>query len=282
MKISVFINTLNEAKRIRACLESVAWADEIIVVDMHSDDDTVKIVREFTDKVFLFDRVGYCEPARKFAAAQTTGDWLLNIDADELITLKLKNELLRIAKEDRYDAVYVPFKNYFWGEEMRHSGCGRIQDRHMRFYKKGKVVFNDQIHAGIQLDSSAKVLKIDDPEIYFLHFSYLSPQHYWAKSEKYTTVEAENLFNSGKEYTFKAALKDIWNAFWKRYIKKGKGYKDGPWGFIYCVWTAVYKLNTYAKYLLMKTYGTTDYVPEIQKKYDVIIQDTLKEFKGDS
>src|SRR5437868_3482373 len=139
MKISVFINTLNEAKRIRACLESVAWADEIIVVDMHSEDGTMAIAREYTDKVFSFERTGYCEPARKFAAEKTTGDWILNIDADEIITAPLKRELLRIAQEGKYDAVYLPRKNYFWGEEMRHAGCGTLQDRPLRFYRRTAV-----------------------------------------------------------------------------------------------------------------------------------------------
>ena len=96
MKISVFINVLNEAQKIRSCLQSVQWVDEIVIVDMHSDDETVAIAREFTDKIFYFDRIGYCEPARKFAAEKTQGEWILNIDADEIVTLGLKHELLRI------------------------------------------------------------------------------------------------------------------------------------------------------------------------------------------
>ena len=116
MTISVFINTLNEAKRIRNCLESVRWADEIVVVDMHSDDDTVAIAREFTDKIFLFDRVGYCEPARKFAVEKTRAQWILNLDADEIVTVGLKNELLRVVQEGRWDAVHIPRVNYFWGD----------------------------------------------------------------------------------------------------------------------------------------------------------------------
>jgi len=281
IKISVFINTLNEAKRIRSCLESVQWADEIVVVDMQSDDETVAIAKEFTDKIFAFERIGYCEPARKFAAQKTSGDWILNIDADEMVSVGLKRELLRIAQEGIYEAVYVPRKNYFWGEEMRFSGCGQFQDRQLRFYKKGAVIFSDKIHAGIQLNSSARVYNIENAEAHFLHFSYISPQQYWEKMDRYTTIEAESLFQEGRAYTFKNALKDAWNAFWKRYVKKGKGYKDGPWGFIYCLWTAMYKLNVYAKYLLMKTYGKADYAPSIEEKYDAIIKETLKELKRD-
>ena len=99
MKISVFIITLNEAKNIRSCLESIRWADEIVVVDMKSDDATSAIAKEYTEKVFSFERTGYCEPARQYAYEQTTGEWILNLDADELMTAPLRDELRRIVKE---------------------------------------------------------------------------------------------------------------------------------------------------------------------------------------
>ncbi len=279
MKISVFIITLNEAKNIRSCLESIRWADEIVVVDMKSDDATSAITKEYTDKVFSFERTGYCEPARQYAYEQTTGDWILNLDADEMMTAPLRAELRRITKEDLYNAAYLPRRNYFWGEEMKHCGCGQFQDRQLRFYKKGAVNFSKTIHAGVQLNDSARAFKIDNPEACLLHFSYVSPEQYLEKMERYTTIEAKNLFDNGKAYPFKIALKDAWNAFWKRYIKKSEGYKDGPTGFVYCLWTAVYKLNVYLKYALMKTYKTSDYVPQIEKKYEQMILKTLEELK---
>ena len=282
MKISVFINTLNEASRLRHCLDSVRWADEIVVVDMHSDDETVAIAKEYTDKIFYFDRLGYCEPARKFAAEQTTGEWILNIDADEIVTNALRLELCRIAQENRFNAVYIPRKNYFWGEEMRYSGCGMLQDRPLRFYKRGAVVFTSTIHAGIQLSPSARVLKLDNVDAHLLHFSYNSIGQYWQKMDKYTQIEAKALFDQGTPYNFKIALKESWDAFWKRYVKKGKGHKDGQWGLMYCVWTAVYKLNVYAHYLLMKTYKTSDYHAQIEKKYDDIIQIALQDIPRSS
>ena len=281
MNISVFINTFNEAQRIRSCLESVKWADEIVVVDMHSDDATVAIAREYTDKVFLHERIGYCEPARKFAAEKTTGDWILNVDADELVTVGLKRALLRIAKEGTYDAARVPRKNYFWGEEMRHCGCGMFQDRQLRFYKKGAVRFSATIHAGVQLNDGARAHNIDDPQAHLLHFSYVSPQQYWEKMNRYTAIEARALFDGGREYRFRDAVKDAWDAFFKRYIKKSEGHKDGQWGFMYCFWTALYKFNVYAQYILMKKYGTAEYVPRIEQKYDGIIIAALKELSGD-
>jgi glycosyltransferase involved in cell wall biosynthesis len=280
MKISVFINTLNEEKRLAACLESVAWADEIVIVDMQSDDKTLEIARKYTDKIFSFKRLGYCEPARKFAAEQTTGDWILNLDADELVTAALKKELLRLASNNVCDAAFVPRKNYFWGEEIKYSGCGIFQDRPLRFYKRNAVIFNDVIHAGIQLAPQSRAHKIDNSDAVLLHFSFNSPEQYWRKMERYTVIEAKAFFDSGKEYTLTKALKEAWDAFYKRYIKKSQGHKDGEWGFIYCLWTAVYKINTYAQYKLMRMYKTSDYLPKIESKYEAIIAQTLNELKN--
>src|SRR5674476_460941 len=100
-KISCVINTFEEAQNIRFCLEALTWCDEIIVVDMFSSDETLKIAKEYTDKIFLFEQKGYVEPARKFAVEQATGDWILIVDADELISAPLKEQILfQIEKDD--------------------------------------------------------------------------------------------------------------------------------------------------------------------------------------
>lgn len=280
MKMSAFIITLNEENKIRNCLESVKWVDEIVVVDMKSDDRTVAISREYTDKVFLIERLGCCEPARQFAADHATGDWLLNIDADEVVTLDLKNELLRLCCEGQYEAIRIPRKNYFWGLNMKFSGCGLFQDRPMRFFKKGTVDFSSKVHGGVKANNETLIYEINKSEAHLLHFSFNSPEQYLAKMDRYSTLEAISLYESGKDYLFKDALKILWNEFYKRYIKKGKGYKDGQWGFIYCVWATVYRLNIYAKYRLMKDYGTIDYVYEVEKKNMLIVKEILQELNG--
>ena len=90
MKISVSINTFNEERNIKNCLESVKWADEIVIVDMYSTDKTVKIAKEYTDKIFYFENLGYADPAREFARNKTTNEWILDIDADEVDSKKIK------------------------------------------------------------------------------------------------------------------------------------------------------------------------------------------------
>ena len=98
LPVSVLIHTLNEERNIRNCLETVIWAEEIIVVDMYSDDKTVEIAREYTDKIFYFERVGYVEPARKFALERATKPWILVVDADELVPRKLYEKLKEVTE----------------------------------------------------------------------------------------------------------------------------------------------------------------------------------------
>src|SRR5689334_15403747 len=108
MKISAVINTLNEEKNIANCLKSHNWVDEIIVVDMDSDDKTKELCYKYTKNVFNHKRTGYVEPARNFAIKQATGDWIFIIDADERCPKQLAAKLYEVSSEDRYNFVRVP------------------------------------------------------------------------------------------------------------------------------------------------------------------------------
>src|SRR5450759_4249900 len=108
VSISVVINTLNEEANIAYALRSVrTWVDEIVVVDMHSDDRTREVAETYGARVYLHDRVGYVEPARRFALAKATGDWILILDADELIPPRLARRLSDIAAAGQADVVSI-------------------------------------------------------------------------------------------------------------------------------------------------------------------------------
>ena len=126
MNISVLINTFNEEKNIENCLKAVKWADEIIIVDMYSDDKTVEIASKYTDKIFYFKRMRYADPARQFALKNASYDWILVVDADELVPLKLKNKILEISIKNLGDVVYIPRSNYFAGEKNQWNGNGNF------------------------------------------------------------------------------------------------------------------------------------------------------------
>ncbi|MGH9356058.1 MAG: glycosyltransferase family 2 protein, partial [Terriglobia bacterium] len=129
-RISVVINTFNEEKNLPYALRSVqTWADEIIVVDMHSEDRTVEIARQFGAKVYFHERMGFVEPARAFAIGQASGDWIMVLDADEIVPEPLSRKLIEIAHGDEgVDAARLPWVNYLLGAAIRHTGWGPSQD----------------------------------------------------------------------------------------------------------------------------------------------------------
>jgi len=202
MNISVLINTFNEEKNIENCLKAVEWADEIVVVDMYSDDKTVEIASRYTDKIFYFKRMGYADPARQFALEKATYDWILVVDADELVPLKLKNILSEIAGKDLADVVYIPRSNYFAGKKINGLGMGTLHDMQPRFFKKGYLNFGDEIHNFFKVESKARIYRIKNPEESFTHLSYLDFEQYFDRMNNYSTIEATSIFNGKKERNY--------------------------------------------------------------------------------
>src|SRR3989344_6147563 len=145
--ISVVINTLNEEENLPRAISSVkGLADEIVVVDMHSEDATGDIAKKAGAKVFLHERTGYVEPARNFAISKTTGDWIFILDADEEIPDTLANRLRDISDNmHQIDFVEIPRKNIIFGKWMKESMWW--PDYHIRFFKKGSVSWNEKIHS---------------------------------------------------------------------------------------------------------------------------------------
>jgi len=116
--LSIVIVAKNEADKIRECLESVQWADEIVVLDSGSTDGTVKICREYTDKVFETDWPGY-GPQKNRALEKATGDWILSIDADERVPPELRSEIEQAVKSERYKGYQIPRSSYYCGPPFR-------------------------------------------------------------------------------------------------------------------------------------------------------------------
>jgi len=135
--ISVVINTFNEESNIANVIASTStWVDEIIVVDMYSTDKTVQIAESLGAKVYMYQNVGYADPARQFAIEKAQFEWILMLDADEMVPIKLSKVLQRIMNSNTYDIVNIPWTNYLFGKEIKFTGWGEHQDAHMRFLKK--------------------------------------------------------------------------------------------------------------------------------------------------
>lgn len=265
--ISVIVNTLNESKNIRNCLESVKWADEIVLVDMYSDDNTIEIAREYTNKIFFHERVGYADPARQFALEQVSNEWVLMIDADEMVTRKLANKLLSISSEGKYDAIWVPRENYFFGKRIINTGWGALKDKQMRFFRKNAIRYTDKIHDFVNIEKKSMVYTISDASYSIIHFNYIDIEHFIDKLNRYTTIEAKHKFNSKTKESLFRSLMGMVLEFIKRYFWC-KGYKDGYEGVYLSLFMSFYRLVSDAKFHLMKKYGAEDARNEIFTEYN--------------
>ena len=184
VSLSVVVITKDEEKDIAGCLESVKWADEIVVVDDFSQDGTLEICRRWTDKVFQRKWEGYAK-AKNFAIEKASGQWILSLDADERISPELKVEIREMFQQrSGYDGYLLPMKFYFFGHWMRYGGL--YPQRHLRLFRKGKGEFEERaVHEGVKVDGPVGYLR--NPMV---HYSYKDLNDYLQKFDRYSTLDA--------------------------------------------------------------------------------------------
>ena len=246
---------------------------------MYSEDKTVEIAKEYTDKIYFFERVGYVEPARQFALEKATHEWILVVDADELVPLKLKNKLIEIMEKNLADVVYIPHNNYFVDKLMQGGGWGALQNMHPRFFRKSFVSFSEAIHNIFKINKDAKVYYIDDPETGFIHFSYIDVEHFIDKLNRYTTIEAKNMFNGIKPApSFGKFLTKLLKELVNRFLRK-EGFKDGLYGFSLTILAVAYNTSSYLKYKIMKRFNSDNPREKILIEYNDIAKKIIEEYK---
>jgi glycosyltransferase involved in cell wall biosynthesis len=277
-RISAVINTLNEEKDLPFALRSVqSWVDEIVVVDMYSDDRTVDIAREFGAKVFFHERTGFVEPTRPFAVAKATGDWILVLDADELVPFPLSQRLLAIAQGDKADLVRIPWLNYLLGAPLMHTGWGPTQDAHVRFFKHGFLHTGSQIHSPLLPGSGGRVLVIPyEPACAILHFNYLDSADFLERLNRYTSIEAKQAFERGKRMTPLGAFARAAKGFWSHYIGAA-GFRDGWRGFYLSLFMSFYRIVTAAKLQELTVLGQRE---RIESWYRQEAEEILRAYDG--
>lgn len=230
--LSVVIVTKNEEKEIRDCLESVAWASEIVVVDSHSEDATVRICREYTDKVHVRDWPGYASQ-KNFGIDQATGDWVLILDADERVSPELREEIRTVlGSSPVFSAYRIPFKNFLGRHWLAHGGLH--PDYHARLFRRSAARYGKrEIHESLKIDG-----KIGRLQGSILHMTYDDIADYVHKVNLYTTLEADHLAAAGRKYRWWHLLKPV-PRFFKLYIRK-QGFRDGIPGFISAALLSLY------------------------------------------
>ena len=247
IKLSVIVITKNEAENIRACLESVKWADDIIVVDSGSSDATVEICRELGAQVYEHDWPGFGVQKNR-ALSHATQEWVFSIDADERVTPELKDQLIKAMEGGSEDGFYVPRLSQFCGKFIRHSGW--YPDYVLRLFRRGKGRFSDDmVHERVILEGTAG--RLSTP---LLHYSYLDESDVQRKSEQYASAGAMQMFKMGKTATFAdAPLRAGW-AFIRTYFLR-LGFLDGIAGYHLAKMNA---RTTYLKYQQLRALCLTE------------------------
>ena len=236
--LSVTIITLNEEKNIERCLKSVAWADEIVVVDSGSSDDTINICQRFGCKIIQTTWLGY-GPTKKQAVESATNDWILSIDADEEVTDELRVKIRTILENPHSQGYRIKRKSFYLGQVVQH--CGWDRDYPLRLFNRRYGNFNDkQIHESVEI--TGQISQIEEP---LLHYTYPTLSSHILRLDKYSELGAAAAFQKGKTVSIIGAVMRGLLKFIKMYFLQ-LGFLDGKIGFVLAYNSA---FGVYLKYI---------------------------------
>jgi len=246
--LSAALAVYNEECNLDACLASVApWVDEIVVVDGGSADGTLDIAKQYGAHIIRTDNPPIFHINKQKALDACLGEWILQLDADEVVTSELKDQILdTVTQKDAKDAYYIPRKNYFLGHWL--SKGGQYPDYVIRLFKNGNGKFPcESVHE--QIEVSGEVGHLTKP---LTHYTSRTIREYWRKADSYTTLTAG-------EYKKDNVGKNPWTAM--RYMVympvrtffllffRHKGCIDGYWGFLFALFSGLHHAIAYRKYV---------------------------------
>jgi glycosyltransferase involved in cell wall biosynthesis len=240
VKLSVTIITRNEAANLAAALQSVSWADEIVVIDAHSSDDTVAIARRHDARVEVRDWPGY-GPQKNYAAGIAANDWILSIDADERVTPALAAEIGGLMQRGPERSGYrLPRATWYLGRWMRSTDW--YPDYQLRLYDRRSGRWNERrVHESIELQGEPGLLRND-----LQHYAYRDISHHLETVNRYTSLAADQWIAEGRRTNVLALALHPPLAFLRNYLLRG-GIRDGAAGFLVSVLNSYYVFLKLAK-----------------------------------
>ncbi|MBA3886299.1 MAG: glycosyltransferase family 2 protein [Acidobacteria bacterium] len=240
MKLTVTVITRNEASHIGAALDSVAWADERLVIDSHSTDDTVAIARAHGAQVEQRDWPGYSDQ-KNYAADSASHDWILSIDADERVSPELAREIQALLRQEPEARGYrIPRVTWYLGRWIRSTDW--YPDYQLRLYDRRAGRWNGRpVHESVVLTAPPGRLQHD-----LQHFAYRDISHHLATIDRYTTLAAEQAHAEGRRTSAVAAVVHATFAFLRNYILR-KGFSQGAVGLVISVLNSYYVFLKFAK-----------------------------------
>ncbi len=241
LKISAIIITFNEEGRLKTCLESIKWCDEIILVDSGSTDNTLNIARQFSEQVFIENWKGY-GPQKQSALEKATGQWVLSIDADEVVTSELAREIKAAVSSADKAGYYIPRKNFYKNKWLRHGG--QYPDYVLRLFRRDSGRFSpSMVHEKVIVNGPCGRLK--EP---LLHYTFQDLSALIEKINRYSSLSSKELYQAGRRCGPFTPILHFLSFFIRDYLLR-LGFLDGLEGFNVAF---VKALGIYLKYAKLK------------------------------
>ncbi len=241
-KLSVVISAYNEEQKIAKCLESAKFADEIVVIDNSSTDNTSKIASKYTKNIYTQkNNPAQIDLQKNFGFEKATGDWILSLDADETVSGELAEEIKEtLAKNVKENGYLIPRKNYIFGEWIEHAGW--YPDYQLRLFRKGKGKFLEKhVHEKLKVEGETGKLKND-----ILHDNYETILQFMHRAvDVYCPNEADFLLSNGYKFSSFDAIRFPFDEFVNRFFAR-EGYKDGLHGLMLSILMAFYRFLVFA------------------------------------
>ncbi len=239
--LSAIVITKNEEKNIERCLSGLLWCDEIIVVDSGSTDNTLEIAKGFTDRIYVENWKGY-GPQKQSALEKARGEWVFSIDADEVVTEALSEEIKKAVSDTTRAGFYIPRKNFYKDKWLRHGG--QYPDYVLRLFRRGSGRFSpSMVHEKVIVDGPCGRLK--EP---LLHYTFQDLSSLIDKINKYSSLSAKELFQAGRRCGAVSPFLHFLSFFIRDYILR-LGFLDGIEGFNVAF---VKALGIYLKYAKLR------------------------------
>jgi glycosyltransferase involved in cell wall biosynthesis len=247
--ISVCIVCRNEGDRLAPCLESVRWADEIIVMDLASSDGSADVARAHGARVIERAPVPIVEMIRNVVAAHATGTWILVLDPDERLSPALEDELRRVAERDDVDAVVIPRMNYDLGYPP--SDPGERYEQQLRMYRKAAVVW-PTVPNRLPIVPAERTHRVPSrDELVMIHDRSRNVPEVVDRIARYATLQAQSMIDRGERFSARAMVESLGSRFMRRFVH-GSAWRDGVpgllragilVGFHFYIWVAFWQLS---------------------------------------
>lgn len=232
--ISATIITLNEEENIKKAVESLrGLVDEIIIADCGSKDKTVEVAKKLGAKVY-FRKFDNFASQKNWAASKAKNEWILSLDADEIISDQLTDEIKTAIENENYSGYIIPRRNFILGAEIKHSRWS--PDRHIWLWKKDKGKWIGDVHEEVEVFGKVGLLKGSK-----IHYSHESVSEFMEANDQYSNLEAQILFKKGVSFSFWNMIKLAFFEFFVRFLYR-RGFLDGWRGFILAYLMGIYQL----------------------------------------